>query len=98
MDPHQHPFARFATTCENSALNFTDFPPIDKSFLSNYRETIHCGLRLPLDVSDGVVLKFSIGESKGLWLDPLQSAVHMQFRAVNADGKFFYRPFREREI
>ncbi len=87
MDGNQHhPFSKFAVTCENSALNFTDFPPIDKSFLSNFQENLSCGLRLPLDVMDGVVLKFSIGESKGLWFDPMQTALHLQFRAVNPDG------------
>ncbi len=88
MDPKQQPFARFGTSCENSALNFSDFPTIDNSFLSNYQESIHCGLRLPLDVTDGVVLKFAIGESKGLWLDPMQTAIHMQFQAVDENGKF----------
>ncbi len=39
-------------------------------------------------LTDGVVLKFSIGESKGLWLDPMQTAIHMQFQAVNQDSEF----------
>ncbi len=89
MEPSQQtPFARFSTTCENTALNFTDFPPIDQTFVGNYREAISCGLRLPLDVSDSVVLKFPIGESPFLWIDPMQTALHLQFQAVNKDGMY----------
>ncbi len=80
------PFEIFSTTCANSSIEFSELPPVDKSFAANFTEVVPCGLQLPVDVSDTVTLKFLLGESK-LWIDPLQTALKLKFQAVNADGK-----------